>query len=283
MTSAKATTQAPFARKASRKLPALLSFCALLVGCATETERTPLPAYLSISDRDALQIIATRQSAIKTVSARCDIVLTDPQGQTVNLDGALLAMPATASGPKVRLRAWKLGQAVFDITLTDGEAWLIAPDNPRINNPDNTSGQAQTARRIAETLDFIGPSFFQSAKIVSTTPTTITASSAYTNLTRILCVIDRATLTPQRFTAGGTAIKAAATSELLLLDYRIIGTIPSLPSSLPMPSSLSIPWAHRLQLTSPGGSVIVEMSEVEINAELPPSAFVPPTRARRLP
>jgi len=242
--------------------------CALAGGCVTDANRAPLPTYAIMSDRDSLNLIAARQSTIKTVSARCDIVLTDPQGQTVNLDGALLAMPATPTGPKVRLRAWKLGQAVFDITLTNGQAWLIAPDDPRIPNPADTSTPAQTSRRIAEALDFIGPAFFQSATIASSTPTSITASSADTTSTPTFCQIDRATLTPQRFTSGGKDASIAAISEIFFSDYRLLG---------------AIPWPHRLHLTSPGGTVIVSMSDVELNAELPPSAFVPPARARQLP
>ncbi len=249
-------------------VPALLTSCALTSGCATDANFNPLPTYTALSDRDSLSLVAARQTLIKTVSARCDIVLTDPQGQTVNLDGALLAIPVTPTGPNVRLRAWKLGQAVFDITLTSGQAWLIAPDNPRVPNPNESPNPAQTSRRIAAALDFIGPAFFESATITSSTPIVITATSAPTNLPETLCVIDRATLTPQRFTTGFTSSTPTATSEIIFSDYRLVS---------------GIPWAHHLHLTSPGGTVSISMSDVELNVELPPSAFVPPARARQLP
>lgn len=268
MINAKTLTRSLLIPKALQTLLSALAFCAFQSGCGTQAEFTPLPIYTTMSDQDSLQRIAARQSAINTVSARCDLVLTDPQGQTVNLDGALLIMPVTTAGPKVRLRAWKLGQTVFDITLTNGEAWLIAPDNPRIKGPDNTTGPVQISRRIAEALDFIGPEFFESAAIVSSTPTSITAKSATANFTQTICVIDRATLIPQRFTAGDQTASAGLISEIFFYDYRLIG---------------GIPWAHRLHLTSPGGTVVVNMSDVELNAELPPSAFVPPARAKQLP
>ena len=158
-----------------------------LVGCAAETAREPLPTYRLMSPEESIQIIAARQAEIKKVSARSEIELTDADGQQVNLDGALPAMPQTTTGPRVRLRAWKLGHAVFDLTVVDGKAWIVAPDDPRLGEPARKSSPsesetgdarrtpAQPARRIAEAIDFIGPDFFKASSVVRESAVSITA------------------------------------------------------------------------------------------------------------
>lgn len=249
----------------------------LCCGCA-QVPAAPLPTYAMVSGEESLKIIAARQARIRSVSARCEITLTDSQGQEVKLDGALLAMPLEATGARVRLRAWKLGQAVFDLTLVDGGAWMVGPDNGR---PDNVrpSGQgeegggrganaAQPARRIAEALDFLGARFFHNARVVSSSPELIIAEGSGERLDRTICEIDRATLTARSFIARGSDQRAATSSEFWLSDYRLVGTIP---------------WAHEFRLRSPGGSVYLTMSDVELNEALPAGAFTPPARAKQLP
>jgi hypothetical protein len=249
------------------------------LGCASKALESSLPIYPLMSDQESLRIIVERQGRIASVSAQCEIVLTDAEGQRVNLDGVLLAMPLAQTGDRVRLRAWKLGQAVFDLTLVDGSAWLIAPENPRPGNQDEDSrgpspnpphsvaAPAETARRIAEALDFIGPRYFQNATVVGSSRGLLTVVAAEPRVDRTMCEIDRATLTPRAFISGGTGRDRADTSELSLSEYRLIGTIP---------------WAHRLLLRGPGGIIDVAMSDVELNGELPANAFTPPARAKEL-
>jgi len=254
----------------------------LCCGCA-QVPAAPLPTYAMVSGEESLKIIAARQARIRSVSARCEITLTDSQGQEVKLDGALLAMPLEATGARVRLRAWKLGQAVFDLTLVDGGAWIVGPDSVRPDNvrPDNVrpSGQseegggrganaAQPARRIAEALDFLGARFFHNARVVSSSPELIIAEGSGERLDRTICEIDRATLTARSFVARGSDQRAATSSEFWLSDYRLVGTIP---------------WAHEFRLRSRGGSVYLTMSDVELNEALPAGAFTPPARAKQLP
>ncbi|MFN0010128.1 MAG: hypothetical protein ACKVS8_00640 [Phycisphaerales bacterium] len=250
--------------------------CALCcLGCAGRAVEWPLPTYPTMSDEESLRVIALRQARITTVSAQCDILLTDADGQRVHLDGVLLAMPLAPTGPRVRLRAWKLGRPVFDLTLTDGTAWLIAPENAPLNDrgtpssglpPPPADAAASPARRIGAALDRIGPRFFQAATVVRSSPETITATGAGADSTT--CEIDRVTLTPRRFIPGGATDSAGTASDLRLSEYRLIG---------------EIVWAHRLRLNGPGGAADVLMSDVELNGDLPPGAFTPPVRARRFP
>ncbi|MDB5324499.1 MAG: hypothetical protein JWM57_68, partial [Phycisphaerales bacterium] len=93
----------------------------LLAGCAAKPD--PIPRYAAMSPSDSLAVVRTRLANVKSVRGEADMTLTDPKGQTVHLDGAyLLAAPSRA-----RLRAWKLGQAVFDLTIREDGAWAYLP------------------------------------------------------------------------------------------------------------------------------------------------------------
>src|SRR5205085_684147 len=72
------------------------------------------------------KVLADRATAVKTLSSQCRLTLTRPDGQSVQLDGAI----AMAPPDRLRLRAWKFNQAVFDLTLTQGGLWVVAPDEP---------------------------------------------------------------------------------------------------------------------------------------------------------
>lgn len=252
----------------------VISSCCMLSGCAVTAPPSPLPQYQLVSGEESLRIIADRQASILSVSAQCEIVLTGPDEQRIKLDGVLLAAPQTTNGPQVRLRGWKLGQAVFDLTLTDGSAWLMTPEDPRAPQPAQPAVAALSgpppvsvthpARRIAEAFDFLGPAYFRTATVSQITPTLLVASPAPSRLDQATCQIARQTLTPASF----TAVDPRGTSELSLQDYRFLA---------------GIPWPHQLGLSGPDGTIQVTMSEVELNGELPPTAFVPPARARRLP
>ena len=89
-----------------RFIPNYLSVLVLMLsawGCAS-----PLPTYPRMRDDDAARIIGDRLATIHMFSARCEITMTNSQGDSVRLDGALVA----ASPDRLRMRAWKFGRAV---------------------------------------------------------------------------------------------------------------------------------------------------------------------------
>ena len=43
-----------------------------------------------------------------------------------------------------------------------------------------------------------------------------------------------------------------------------------------------IAWPQRIQAVGPSGRITIDLSEIEINGELPPAAFRPPARAVKL-
>ena len=71
-----------------------------------------------------------RQSTLRRISAECTVLLVDKDGARASLDGVLIAeWPG-----RLRIRVWKLGQAVFDLTLIESETWLLPPRPDRPNS-----------------------------------------------------------------------------------------------------------------------------------------------------
>ncbi len=239
----------------------------LLGGCASD-----LPRYPAMSDADALATIAARQASVVSISAECDLDLTDARGQRVSLDGVLVAEPPG----KVRLRAWKFGQAVFDLTLIDGKGWMMVPDDVRgAGGPGSAVGAGATqrldaqsipARRVSEALQLLGPAYFRSAIPAGGDGAILLARGPALGQVDTVCEIERLTLTPRRFVVAGTGDIPA--SELLLDEYALVN---------------NVPWPMRVRLVSPSGEVLMVVRELELNGEIPAGAFVPPKRAKALP
>ena len=96
-----------------------------VTGCAAR--RAPeagLPKFGDLDDATALRVLDERARSVGTASAACDLALTRADGQSVRLDGAV----AMAPPDRLRLRAWKFGQAVFDLTMTPEGLWVVAGD-----------------------------------------------------------------------------------------------------------------------------------------------------------
>jgi hypothetical protein len=226
---------------------------AMLAGC-----RAALPVYPAMSDEEALRIIADRQAVITSISAECELVLTSAEGQTVHLDGALVAQPPR----RARLRAWKFGQAVFDLTIVDGDVWLMAPEEgPAAHRIDPLR---TPARRVSDVIDLLGPAYFQRARPAQGGPSAWTVSGPALGIADLRCEIDRPTLTPRRFFASGEA----DLGEMRFEDYELIN---------------GTPWARTMRVRGAGGEIVVRLHDVELNGEVPIGAFVPPQRAVRQP
>ncbi|MDP1662854.1 MAG: hypothetical protein Q8L55_13145 [Phycisphaerales bacterium] len=239
---------------------AMFSACIVMVvltGCVSEP---PLPTYLPMSDAAALTAIADRQASVTSIWAECDLELTDAQGQSVSLDGVLIAVPPG----KVRLRAWKFGHAVFDLTLRDGQGWVFVPDEGP--TAGKMSVESTPAQRVGEALELLGPSYFRTARPAGGDKTTLIAEGTAMGRDNVECEIDRLTLTPRRFVLG--AAGGGSSSELRLERYRLVG---------------DVVWPTRLRLRSPSGEVVATLREVELGGDVPAGAFTPPQRAKALP
>lgn len=232
----------------------LLLIIALLGGCGAA-----LPKYPPMSGTDALAAVAARQASMLRISAECDLDLVDAAGQRVSLDGVLVAqLPG-----KVRLRAWKFGQAVFDLTLVDGQGWLLAPDQGTGRRVDL---EKIPARQVSQALDLLGASYFVAAYPTGGGENLLLATGPALGRADVQCEIDLRTLTPQRFVVPSAL--DATSSELLLSEYAPVDRFV---------------WPMRLRLRSPTGEVLVRFRSVEINGVIPAEAFTPPKRAKVLP
>jgi hypothetical protein len=257
-----------------------------------------LPTYPLLAGDSALRIIAQRQARVESLSASCDLLLTKPAteasgtGRSISLDAILLAQP---SAGRLRLRAWKLGRTVLDVTVDQGVAWVLdsQQDQPSSDQQPSTSttpaSTAQvTAAQVRAALDLLGPGFFQAARVIDA-PTALGpvaqgalfAQGPALGRPDALCEIDLATLTVRRFALIDGAGQLQA--ELVLRDYALVA-----PQGSPAPDAaasltVSIPIPTRITVRSAsGGTIDVRLSEPELNAPLALGAFTPPARAQRL-
>lgn len=231
----------------------------LITACAT-----PLPTYPEMSDADALRTIAARLDSVHSLSASTDLVLTSAKGESVSLDGAFVATPPT----RARLRAWKFGTPVLDLTILPQGVWAFAATREGAAPADLTKLPAAGVSRAVELLT---GSYFASARVVpdQSTPATLVVTGAALGQDHVRCEIDRATLTPRVFHLVGRQTESAPRAMTLTLDrYAIID---------------GVAWVRRLRFTSPDGEILLRLSDVELNADLNPAAFTPPQRATRLP
>jgi len=267
-----------------------------VAGCAHKPA-SPLPTYHGLDDQAALKVLADRATAVKTLSSQCRLMLTRPDGQSVQLDGAIAMAPpdrlrlrawkfgqavfdltltrpdgqsvqldgaiAMAPPDRLRLRAWKFNQAVFDLTLTPDGLWVVAPDDPsrREKVLPASLGAAQFGREWA----MLNGGFFLQGDLVTQD------SGKWMNVRRrlddgrtIVCGVDRATLTPRHYEMldpqGHTRFR------FLLDDYRMIDAVPT---------------ATWLIARSAQGNIEIRLKDVELNQELAPTAFTPPRRAEK--
>lgn len=236
----------------------------LLLGLPLGACATRLPTYPPMSDAQALSTIAKRLDATHTLSASTDVKLTDARGQTITLDGALVARPPSTA----RLRAWKLGTPVLDLTILPDGVYAFAASREGAPSEQNPQAKltALPAAGIAQSVELLSGTYFANATPVperSDASTLVVRGSALGS-TEVLCSIDRRTLTPRRFMLP-TAGKAM---ELRLSDYALIN---------------AAPFAQRIDFLAPdGGSIVIHLHEIELNTELPAAAFTPPSRATRL-
>ena len=228
---------------------------ALLTGCAAE-----LPGYSAMSDESALRTIADRGASVRSISGECELVLTSAEGRTIHLDGVLVVEPPR----RARVRAWKFGRAVFDLTVVDGEGWLLAA--AREEAAAGADAERVPARRVGEVLELLGPAFFRGASPVDSGARVLTVRGHALGRDGVVCDIERRTLTARRFVVPGEA--GHGSSEVMLDGYRLIG---------------GIPWACDIRVRGPGGEIVVRVGDVELNGEIPEGAFVAPEGAIRLP
>lgn len=226
------------------------------VGCVRS-----LPLYAWTDSRMAIDAMTKRDAGVDSFSATCRLLLQSAAGE-VELTSVIVAQPPE----RLRLRAWKFSQPVFDITLNPNGLFVFSKD----------SGQgtaAQTDRLTRDGLieatamlpgfagkegwhaddDLDRDNFYRSRSL-----------DADGNVVR--CTVEKTTFTTTRcdFLDGDGAMR----QSLLYGNYRVLG---------------NTVWPMRIEGTGLDESFTILFDRVELNPELSPRAFTPPRRAVKQP
>jgi outer membrane lipoprotein-sorting protein len=242
-------------------LPLLVFFFAQ--GCAPRPQPENLPVYHWADDATALHDLSARAHAVKTVSAAALLTLTRPDGQSVRLDGAVAMSLPTKS---VRLRAWKLGQAVFDLTLTPQGLWIEIPRDA--GRRQQIAPASISASQLARALAVFGGEVFDGpgVQVVDRGGPQFEVRKPLEEGRTMTANVDRHTLVVRAYQL--TDPSGAVRFTLTLQQYQSVN---------------GVLWPARLIARSETGTIDVELRDIELNAGLPPAAFVPPRGAEKQP
>lgn len=244
---------------AARPLAVALPICLLegLIGCArTET----IPAYPRMSEPAAMHMLADRAHAITAVSTEAMVTLTRNDGQTVRLDAALVMQPPQ----RARLRAYKFGQAVFDITLTPDGIWMLASDN---SHRDQTISAGTQSADLTRQWMRLATGLFDDGKVTAeNSGGDLRIQEPRPDGSTLVCRIDRKTLTIRDVLERDQ--NGRRRFALKFADYSEFA---------------GVVWPRRIEAISDAGRILVELRDVEINGPIPAQAFKPPARAEKLP
>src|SRR4051812_10020811 len=100
----------------------VLTLICWISGCTNHRER--IPVYPQMSAQQTLEMLRSRANAIHTLSGQGTLRLSSADGQSVMLDTAIALEPQQN---EARIRAWKFGQAVFDLTVIHDGVYVVAP------------------------------------------------------------------------------------------------------------------------------------------------------------
>ena len=248
-----------------RRATPLLLLVALTAaaGCAhRRTGRESLPAVQYRDSREALGILRERAAAVKTVQSRGTITFTRwSDEQSVRMDLAMVSQPPD----RLRLRAWKLGRAIFDLTLTPAGLWVMAPEDPSLRQKVQNANVG--AAEIARNWSMLSGAFFDRSDLeIQRTDKDLVLRAPHGDGLKLSCYVDARALVPWLYLLQDDRNRNRFT--LNLDDFRMIA---------------QVPYPHRIQAESDAGRIVVQLEEVELNEELAPAAFTPPRRAEKLP
>jgi hypothetical protein len=209
----------------------------------------------------SLQQIAQNTSQVKTLNGEGLITLTRPDGESVRLDAAMAMQPPD----RARIRAWKFGRGIFDLTVTPQGVWAVIPEDPKHKEQITTAGVS--AAKLAKTWSVLSGGFFQSTGLTTEVKgDKLIVRRQSPDEPVVLCEVDRDTLTPRKYLMLDD--KGKTRFSLSLEDYQQFGPVV---------------WPTRLTAVSESGTVEIDLRDVQVNPELPTNAFIPPRRAEKLP
>jgi len=224
-------------------------------GCAARQ----IPVWPMMSPQQSLETLNARARQITTVSGQGKLRLTRGRNESLILEAACALKPPDSA----RIRAWKFGHAVFDLTILPEAVYLAAPRQ----SPGPTD-IALTGRGAAEmirswlrmTFDTIRPQTLQHSR------DTLVAIQPMSDDLSLRCTIDRRTLTVRSY----QLLDHDGREQFCLLLDRYI-------------ESNGQVWPARIVGRSRTGTLRLDLRDLQINQELAEAAFQPPARAEKLP
>jgi hypothetical protein len=231
-------------------------FVLLQAGCSREH----IPTYPAMTSSEVMQRLADRAGAIHAISAQGLITLTKENGDTVRLDAAIVLQPPE----RARLRAWKFGRAVFDLTLIPEGLWLIAPTDEARRKEILAAG-SNTGKLVGQWLQLMTGAFDDRATPAAESDKLLTITEPHPDGTKMICIIDRTTVTARKYLLKDSGDNTRFT--LLLSRYIDVN---------------GIVWPREIEAISEAGRILIELHDIEINCEIPPAAFRHPARAERI-
>ncbi len=225
----------------------------IVIICVAGCVRQTLPTYPLIDAESTYQAIIHQSQRICSIQSSAELILKS-EAQSVSLDAAILI----ERPDKIRVRAWKLGQAVFDLTINPQGAWQYTP---REEAREATHVTRDIVKRFIEVLLPSSP-----AGIVRIDGNQLVAEHEIENDATETRRYDRATRVLQWYQINDA--KGVTRFELKLSDYRVID---------------QFTWPMKMVAISQQGTFEVRFGDVSFNQLLAPTAFKPPARAEPLP
>jgi outer membrane lipoprotein-sorting protein len=239
-------------------VPGLLLFVA--GGCAQHAKEN-IPTYPLTDAASSVKLVAEHAKQVHSLTGEGLITLKRPDGESVRLDAAMAMQPPE----RARIRAWKFGRGVFDLTVTPEGVWAVIPEDPKRKEQITSAGVS--AAKLAKTWSVLSGGFFDSPGLSSEIRgSKLLVRRATAGEPVVVCEVDRQTLTPRKYSMLDD--KGVMRFTLSLEQYRQFGPVV---------------WPTKLTAISESGTVEIELRDVEINPELEAAAFVPPRRAEKLP
>lgn len=234
-----------------------------LYGCAA-----PLPKYPPMDPAEALRVMQERDSQVRSLQSECDLSLRDAAGSSVSFDAAIVAEWPS----RLRLRAWKFGHAAFDLTYTPDGLWMYMPEEARRRAGDHAKFDV-TAGQFGRVWQMLGPASVEGSVVTSDQHSFTVRRSldpAAPSQGVFECDVDRDTLTVReyRFVDADSHVR----QTLKPGSYRV-HTL----------GERQVVWPARIAADGESGRITIRLIDPEFNAELPETAFTPPTRATKQP
>lgn len=227
-------------------------------GCASQK----LPTYPWVDTDTAVAQLASQDARLQSILAAGSVTLTDSKNRTDRLAASLVVK----FPDYMRLRAWKSGQAAFDLMFKPEGVWLMVPEQRKAD--ESFRPVSAVAADLSRAWPTFHGDFFTALniEIEDHFGKTFWIQRRLDNGAIIRCEVDRATLTVvqnQVLDRHGRQRYSVAYEH-----YAVV-------------NDLAVP--HRIVAKGEQGTVVIDLLEMQVNRPTPAGAFVPPEHADRLP